>query len=114
MGYEKVARLDELEEGVGFEVKLDGHPLCLVRLEDDDVHAIYDVCSHQDYPLHEGYTWGRSIECALHGSTFSLDDGHPEALPATDPVPVFATKVEDGEVHVDLDQQLNDAPTPSH
>lgn len=113
MAFERAAQLGELEEGSGFQVKLDGHPICLVRLG-DEVCAIYDVCSHEEYPLHEGFTWGRSLECALHGSTFNLDTGKAEALPATKPVPVYATKVEDGDVFVDLDAQLNDAPTPQH
>lgn len=113
MALERVARLDEIPAGGGLQVKVDGHPICLVRV-DDEVKAIYDVCSHQDYPLHEGMVWGRSIECALHGSTFSLDTGEAEVLPATVPVPVFAARVEDGEVLVDLDQQLNDAPIPDH
>ncbi len=114
MAFEPVAALADLEAGMGYDVKVEGHPLCLVRLDGGEVKAIYDVCSHQDYPLHEGFNWGRSIECALHGSTFSLDTGEPEALPATVPVPVFATRVVDGQVEVDLDQQLNDAPIPEH
>lgn len=113
MSFERVIGLDELDEGVGLQVKVDGHPLCLVRIG-EEVRAIYDVCSHQEYPLHEGYVYGRSIECALHGSTFALDSGEPEALPATTPVPVFAVKVEDGDVLVDLDQQLNEAAIPDH
>ncbi|MGH3440744.1 MAG: Rieske (2Fe-2S) protein [Nitriliruptorales bacterium] len=113
MSFERVIALDELEPDVGHQVKVDGHPLCLVRIG-PEVAAIYDVCSHQDYPLHEGYVFGRSIECALHGSTFALDTGEPEALPATVSVPVFATRVEGGDVLVDLDQKLNDAPIPDH
>lgn len=113
MSFQSVANLAELQDGVGHQVKVDGHPICLVRLG-DDVRAIYDVCSHQDYPLHEGFTWGRSVECALHGSTFSLDSGEAETLPATEPVPIFATEVDGDDVRIDLDQQLNDADIPEH
>ncbi len=113
MAFEKVASRREVGETGNLAVKVDGHPLCLVDT-DAEVRAIYDVCSHQEYPLHEGMVWERSIECALHGSTFSLDTGDPESLPATVPVPVFATKVDGDDVYVDLDQQLNDAPIPDH
>lgn len=113
MAFETVAKLHDLTEGEGYAVEVGGEPLCLVRL-DDEVRAIHDVCSHQEYPLHEGYLFNRSIECALHGSTFDLDTGAPEALPATKPVPVYAARVVDDEVHVDIDQQLNDAPVPQH
>jgi 3-phenylpropionate/trans-cinnamate dioxygenase ferredoxin subunit len=113
MAFQKVATLADLPADAGLQVKVDGHPLCLV-LVDGEVKAVYDVCSHEDYPLHEGMVWGCSIECALHGSTFDLDTGAAENLPATRPVPVFAAKLEGDDVMVDLDQQLNDAPIPEH
>lgn len=113
MSFKKVARLDDLEEGLGTSVEIDGHPICLVRMG-DDVKAVYDVCSHEEYPLHEGFTFGHSLECALHGSTFDLDTGEAQNLPATQPVPVFTTKLDGADVYVDLDQQLNDAPLPEH
>jgi 3-phenylpropionate/trans-cinnamate dioxygenase ferredoxin component len=113
VAFERVAGLDDLPEGAGHAVELGGEPLCLVRIG-DEVRAIHDVCSHQEYPLHEGFVFGESIECALHGSTFGLRDGAPEALPATKPVPVYAAKVDGTDVYVDIDQQLNDAPVPRH
>ncbi len=113
MAFERAASLSDLEEGVGVPVRVDGHPICLVR-RGDEVLAIYDVCSHQDYPLHEGFVFGSSIECALHGSTFDLETGAAENLPATRPVPIFAVKRDGNEVFVDIDQQLNDAPIPEH
>lgn len=113
VAFEKVTTLGELPDGLPVQVKVGGHPLALVRLG-DEVKAIYDVCSHQEYPLHEGMVWGRSLECALHGSTFDLDTGEAETLPATVPVPVFATTTEGDDVYVDIDRQLNDAPIPEH
>ncbi|MFN2557847.1 MAG: Rieske (2Fe-2S) protein [Nitriliruptorales bacterium] len=113
MAFERVASLSDLEEGVGMPLQVEGHPICLVRLG-DEVHAIYDVCSHQDYPLHEGFVFGSSIECALHGSTFDLHTGAAENLPATRPVPIFAVKRDGDEVFVDIEQQLNEAPIPEH
>ena len=43
------------------------------------------------------------IECWKHGSAFSLVTGRPDTLPATQPVPVYVTRVVDGMVHVDVD-----------
>ena len=42
----------------------------------------------------------REIECWKHGSTFSLETGEPQTLPATQPVPVYEARVEDGEIVV--------------
>jgi 3-phenylpropionate/trans-cinnamate dioxygenase ferredoxin subunit len=41
-----------------------------------------------------------SIECWKHGSTFSLLDGRPQSLPATQPVRVYSVRVDGDEVVV--------------
>lgn len=86
-------RADEVEAGTA--VRLDGGPdgVCLVRIG-DDFYALGDRCSHADFSLAEGEIdvedgW---IECWKHGSAFSLRDGQPQSLPATQPVPVYQVK----------------------
>jgi len=98
---ERVGPLDDLKPGTARQVVIGPHKIALVRI-DDDVYAIGDVCSHQDVSLSEGEVLcdDKSIECWKHGSTFSLVDGHPEALPATKPVPVYEARVVDGEIEV--------------
>jgi 3-phenylpropionate/trans-cinnamate dioxygenase ferredoxin component len=113
MAFQRVADFDALVPGKALFVELD-EPICLVRMVDDTVKAVHDTCSHQEYPLHEGWVADNQIECSLHGSTFDLDTGQPEGLPAVAPIPVYACKVEDGGVWIDLAQQLNDAPVPRH
>ena len=68
----------------------------------DDVYAIGDTCSHANVSLSGGEVWcdEREIECPQHSSTFSLVTGEPLTLPATQPVPVFRTAVEDGTVTI--------------
>ncbi|MGI8574421.1 MAG: Rieske (2Fe-2S) protein [Egibacteraceae bacterium] len=113
MAFIKVCGLDELAVGAARFVQLD-EPLCVVRLDAETVRAVHDTCSHQEYPLHEGWVENGDIECALHGSMFNLETGEPDALPAVRPIPVYACKVEDSAIWVDLDQQLNDADVPRH
>ena len=69
-------------------VDVDGQPVRVVRIG-DDFYAIGDRCSHADVSLAEGEVDvdDRTIECWKHGSCFSLVDGEPDALPATEPVP---------------------------
>lgn len=114
MAFEPVAKLDDLDVAYTLRVELGGEPICLVRLDDSTVKAVHDTCSHQEYSLSEGFVEGNDIECALHGSMFDLDTGRPDSLPAVKPIPVYACKVEDGAVYVDVAQQLNDAPVPRH
>lgn len=102
-----------LAEATPVRVEIDGVPVCLVRLG-DDVKAVHDTCSHQQWSLAEGMVWGNGIECSLHGSTFDLDSGAPSSLPAVRAVPTFAVTVEGDDVHVDVSAATNGAPFPEH
>ena len=88
-------------------------PVCLVRFG-DEVKAIHDTCSHQEWSLSDGLVFDRTVECDLHGSCFDLDTGRPTSLPAIRPVPTYAVTIDDGKVHVDVTTALNGAPTPDH
>jgi 3-phenylpropionate/trans-cinnamate dioxygenase ferredoxin component len=96
-----VARLTDLEPGTARRVQVDGRAVALIRCG-DDVYAISDICSHANVSLSEGEVLcdEREIECWKHGSTFSLVDGEPQSLPATQPVPVYEVEVRDGDVIV--------------
>ena len=114
MTFKRVVDLDELSVGTAAGVEVDGEPICLVRVGHQTVKAIHNVCSHEEYELSEGWVDGNSIECSLHGSTFNLDTGAPETLPAVKPVPIYACRVAGDVIEVDRAQQLNDAPVPRH
>jgi len=96
--------LDALADGAGTRVEAAGHVLAVVRIG-ADVYVIGDRCTHADVSLSEGDvdTATRHIECWRHGSSFSLETGEPDALPATQPTPVYETTVVDGEVLVTID-----------
>ena len=113
MAATKVASLSELTDNIPHKVEIGDLPLTIIKI-DDEVFAIHDTCSHQDYSLAEGMVFDCQIECALHGSMFDLRTGKPNALPATTPVPVYATEIDGDAVLVDPDDQLNDAPVPDH
>jgi 3-phenylpropionate/trans-cinnamate dioxygenase ferredoxin subunit len=81
------------------------HRIVLVRIG-DDFYALGDRCSHADFSLSEGDVLcdEYEIECWKHGSTFSLESGEPQSLPATRPVPVYSVKVEGDDVYVEVAQ----------
>jgi 3-phenylpropionate/trans-cinnamate dioxygenase ferredoxin subunit len=93
--------VDKVEDGAA--VRLDAGPdgVCLVRIG-EKFYAISDTCSHAQVSLSEGEVDPDecSIECWKHGSTFSLLDGRPQSLPATQPVAVYPVRVEGDEVVV--------------
>jgi 3-phenylpropionate/trans-cinnamate dioxygenase ferredoxin subunit len=91
--------LADLVEGEPRKEVVNGTTIAVV-LSEGDVYAINDTCSHGQVSLAEGEVEGCLLECWLHGSQFDLRSGQPVSLPATDPVPVYPVKVEDGTVFV--------------
>ena len=98
-----VCRFDELPDAGARQFVVEGHKVAVVRIE-DSVYAIGDTCTHQNVSLSEGEVDPdtKHLECWKHGSSFSLATGHPDALPATRPVPVFDVRVDDGDVKVTI------------
>lgn len=96
----RVAAFSELVAGAAVKVEVDGFAVTLVRIG-DGIYALADRCSHADASLSEGdvYEDDMEIECPLHGSTFDLETGEPQSLPATAPVAVYEAEVDaDGAV----------------
>ncbi len=94
-------RADKVEPGSA--VRVDGGPdgVCLVRIG-EDFHAVADRCSHANVALSEGDIDVEecTVECWKHGSTFSLLDGQPQCLPATQSVPVYEVRRDGDDVVV--------------
>ena len=112
MGWQAIADLDQLPEGDMMLVQL-GEPVCVVRLQQDEVVAVHNTCTHQQQALNEGHLQDDdSLVCPAHNSRFDLHTGEAIGIPAVDPIPVYACKIEDGEIWVDVEQQLNDAAIP--
>lgn len=99
----RVCSIDDLPTGVARRFDVAGTSLAVVRIE-EEVFALSDTCSHEDYSLSEGEVWADdcAIECPKHGSTFDLRTGEPQTLPATKAVPAFAVRVDGGDVLVEL------------
>ena len=79
-----------------------GRAVCVARVE-GELYAFADKCSHRDFPLSNGEIDPDdcSITCEWHGARFDVRTGKALSLPATRPIPVFACKVENGEILVD-------------
>ncbi len=96
-----VRELDDIEPGTARKVDIAGRAIALIRIG-DDVYALDDRCTHEDVLLADGEVHGRQLECWKHGSTFSVDTGAPQCLPATEPTPTHDVEVSDGRVFVDV------------
>ena len=98
-----VCKLDELVSGKAKRFVVGDRAIAVVRI-DDNVYAIGDKCSHADVSLSDGEVFcdTKEIECIRHASSFSLETGKPNTLPATQPVPVYVATVDNGDVLIEL------------
>lgn len=99
----RVCSMTDLPPGAVRRFDVVGTCVAVVRIE-DEVFAVGDTCSHEDYSLSEGEVWAEdyAIECPKHGSTFDLRTGQPQTLPATKAVPVFGVRIDGDDVVVEL------------
>ena len=99
-----VCKADELPEGATRLIEADGRKIGVFHCEDGGLYAIEDRCSHDDGPLAEGEfdASACTVECPRHGSLFDITSGRPKTLPAFQPVEVFAARVEDGDVKLEV------------
>jgi 3-phenylpropionate/trans-cinnamate dioxygenase ferredoxin component len=104
-----VASEADVEPGSLQRVVVGGAAVCLARTESGDWFAIADVCSHEEYSLSEGDLWGQEVECPMHGSRFDLLTGHPDQLPATEPVKTYPVVVEAGQAYVVDDDETRES-----
>ena len=102
MSFERVCALSDIKEPGSLRVELADVDIAVVRFE-GEVFAIQDLCSHAAVALSEGEVADCTIECWMHGSRFDLRTGKPTGLPATVPVPVYETRIEDDDVLVRLE-----------
>ena len=80
-----------------------GSDVALFRTADDRVFALLDRCPHKGGPLSQGIVFGESVACPLHNWTIGLADGCAKAPDEGCTVP-FRVKVENGMVHLDVDE----------
>ncbi len=98
----------DLDESRPFQVTVAGVRVAVVRTG-TDVFAIEDRCSHEPaVALSDGEVdpTDCTIECAKHGSLFSLRTGHVLSMPAIKNVAVFPVSIDiDGLVSMPLPDQ---------
>ena len=100
----RACSLAQVPEEGALGVEVEGVPVAVVRAE-GEVHALHDVCSHEEVPLSEGEVYDHTLECWLHGSCFDVRTGKPTGPPATKPVATYPVKVEGGDVYISLPSQ---------
>lgn len=104
--WKAVCRVDDIPVlGARRVARPQGMDVAIFRNDHDQVFALLDRCPHKGGPLSQGIVFGTSVACPLHNWTIALDTGCAKA-PDVGTTQSFAVKVENGLVHLDV-QQLN-------
>jgi nitrite reductase/ring-hydroxylating ferredoxin subunit len=103
----RIATLAEIPTG---EVRAYDTPAGRVAVAhiENRLFGIGDECTHAGCSLADGKLDEKeaTVECACHGSIFDVETGEPVDGPATDPVGVYAVRIESGWVEVAAEQGL--------
>ncbi len=102
MNWIDAAAMDELWDGAGIGVTVQGRELALFRIG-EAVFATEAFCTHGQARLCEGFIEGHEIECPLHQGRFDLRSGAATCAPATATVKTFAVRIEGGRVWLAFD-----------
>lgn len=97
----RVAKLAEIPDGEVRVFDVDGARLALCNVG-GQIFAIDDTCTHDDGPLGTGFLDGHAIECPRHGARFDVRTGAVLKMPAAFPVRSYKTRIQNGDVQVDL------------
>lgn len=109
-----VASVDELPDGALLGVTLpNGAPVCVFN-DRGAVGALGNVCTHAAFLMSDGVLHADgTIECIWHGARFDCRSGAVRRHPASEPLPVYPVRVEEGRVLVALDPSAPTSATES-
>lgn len=107
MPFQMAAPLCDLPADRGLRVEIEGNAIALFRVG-EAVYAMEDVCPHAGIPLSDGVLEDCVVTCWAHGWPFDVRTGFDPQHADGFPIPCFAVEIRGDEVHVDLDQQIND------
>ena len=96
-----IAKVGDIKEGETKPVTVDDKSICVSQVS-GKYYAFIDVCSHMEFPLHDGTLENTVIECAHHGATFDIRTGEVLSMPAVTPIEVFPVKVEGESILIEV------------
>ena len=97
--FHRVCDADSLNDGGMRTVDVNGKHILVIR-SGDNFYALKDECTHEEYPLSEGWVEDDCIHCAFHGAKFKLATGEALALPAYEDVKIYPVRVVDGVIEI--------------
>ena len=99
--YVTLAKADEIPEGEVRAFDANGVAIAIANVG-GSFFAFDDTCTHRQCSLAEGELEENTVTCPCHGSEFDVRTGDVVNPPARDPVQHYDTKVEDGQIQVQI------------
>ncbi|MDB5972178.1 MAG: non-heme iron oxygenase ferredoxin subunit [Hydrocarboniphaga sp.] len=92
LAFTRVLPASELPPNAKKPLSIEGKAILLCNVN-GQLHAISNVCSHNDKPLERGRLGNGWIACPTHGARFDLATGNALCLPATKPIATYEVRV---------------------
>ena len=101
MGFQRVAKIEDLWSGEMMGLEVDGERVLLVNV-DHCIHAYADICPHQKSPLSEGTLEDKILRCGRHHWEFDVCSGSG-VNPRNACLRLFPIRVDGEDILVDID-----------
>ena len=98
----KACSKKELEKGEMLDFDHENKKILLANLN-GKIYATDRICTHADADLSTGILNEEGVTCPLHLSTFNLETGVPQNLPAEVPLKTYNVKIEQNEIYVEVE-----------
>jgi nitrite reductase/ring-hydroxylating ferredoxin subunit len=97
----KVCDIKSLKNGDLLDFDMKDKKILISKIK-DKVYATDRICTHAYADLSTGFINEdeKTVTCPLHMSSFKLEDGTPQNLPAEDPLKTYKVKIQDNYVYV--------------
>jgi 3-phenylpropionate/trans-cinnamate dioxygenase ferredoxin subunit len=97
----KACNIKELEKGEMLDFDNEDKKILLANLN-GKIYATDRICTHAEADLSTGILNEEGVTCPLHLSTFNLETGVPQNLPAEVPLKTYNVKIEQNEIYVEV------------
>jgi len=101
MKYFQITPVETLTSGERLFVELEGRQIMLLNLG-GEIHAIGDVCTHDNGELGDGEIEEHEIICPRHGARFDIMTGKVRGLPAVVDIPTYPVRISEGVIEIGL------------
>ena len=101
MGFQRVAKIEDLWSGEMMGLEVNGERIVLVSV-DNCIYAYADICPHQKSRLSEGTLSDKILRCGRHHWEFDVCTGSG-VNPQNSCLKLFPIRVEGDDILVDID-----------